>query len=178
MRAFISMDLDKEAKKEVLNLQKELEKSKLVKGKLTEQENLHLTLKFLGDVDEKKAEEVKKLLRQIKFRKFNSELETIGTFGDRDVRIIWVKLGGEDVLELQKQIDEQLKNLFKKEFRFMSHVTIMRIKEAPEQKQLNEYLKKLNFKKIKFSVNEFVLNKSTLTKKGPIYEVLEKYKLI
>ena len=64
-RAFISIEFPSEAIKEVARVQ-ELIKNIKFTGKITEQENLHLTLKFLGNVDDDKLNQVKERLSKIK----------------------------------------------------------------------------------------------------------------
>lgn len=179
MRAFIALDLSREAVEEIGKIQdkikKENEKENLFIGKLTEPENLHLTLKFFGEVDEKVIEEAGKRLREIKFKEFEAEISEIGVFSEKFIKIIWVKLDGKEVFDLQKEIDEKLKELFDKEQRFMSHVTIARVKNVREKKKLIEFLNKIPLKKVRFRVRSFVLRKSELFPEGPVYSDLEEY---
>jgi 2'-5' RNA ligase len=173
IRTFISIDLPKRVQKEVKKLQDELPG---FEGKRTEPENLHLTLKFLGEINEEKIIEVKKRLKEIKFKRFESEIDEIGYFSPEFIRIIWIHLSNCD--ELQELIDEKLKGLFKPEYRFMSHVTIARVKYLKNKNYFLGELKKIKIPSgLKFKVNNFELKKSTLTPDGPIYEILERYNL-
>jgi len=174
MRAFISLELDEEAKQEILRIQKEIKKSDLFEGKLTEKGNLHLTLKFLGEIEEETLERTKEKLKEIKFKSFDAELGEIGIFSDR---ILWVKLEGK-AIELQEEIDEKLKEIFKREARFMSHITIARIKKIMDKKNLFLFFKRFRAGKIKINIDRFLLKSSKLTPEGPIYEPIEEYKLI
>jgi len=177
-RAFIAIDFSEidEVLREIIRVQEEVSKVKF-KGKLTEPENLHLTLKFLGEIDEDKLEEVKKRLREIKFKEMELKLGSIGTFSIRgNPRIVWIKVEGEGIWELQKQIDDKLKDLFKPEERFMGHLTVARVKYVGEKKEFNERIKKIGVKEIKFKLGEFKLKKSELKPLGPVYTDIEKYK--
>lgn len=176
-RCFIALELSEEARSEIASIQKDLEKRNLFKGKLTEGENLHLTLKFLGDIDESGVEETRKRLKEIKFKGFKAYLGKAGIFSPDFIRIAWVEFLGKEVFELQKQIDERLSDLFDKEIRFMSHITIARVKQVEDKRKLLDYLESVKIKKIEFPVFEFVLKKSELTEKGPIYTDIERYKL-
>ena len=69
-RCFIAIDLPREAINSIKDIQKLLKKQSLFNGKFTETENLHLTLKFLGEIDEEKIGGIKKKLREIKFDEF------------------------------------------------------------------------------------------------------------
>jgi len=129
IRCFIAIDFTDEIIKEVARVQEELGKIKF-RGKLTELENLHLTLKFLGEIDENKVKEIRKKLGEIKFKEFEGKTGRIGTFSIRgNPRIVWVKVEGKEIWDLQKEIDRGMGELgFKIEERFMSHLTIARLK--------------------------------------------------
>lgn len=176
-RCFIAIDLPREAINEILRIQKIIREKTLFTGKLTEGENLHLTLKFLGEIDDEKIVLVKKRLSDIKFSEFFAETLEVGVFNKDFIKIVWIKLNGKGIWGLQKAIDEKLKDLFDVEARFMSHITIARVKNVKDKKSFIEYLSSIKPKKIKFKVNEFFLKKSELTSTGPKYEDIECYKL-
>jgi 2'-5' RNA ligase len=172
MRAFISINISEEIRKEIKKVQDFLPE---FFGKKTELENLHLTLKFLGETSIEKLEEVKKRLREIKIEKFATEIDEIGIFAPNFIRIVWLHM--KDCENLQKQIDNALKNLFEPEKRFMSHLTIARIKKLKDKEGFLQDLEKIKIEKIKFKVDKFYLMKSELTAEGPRYSVLEEYNL-
>jgi len=175
MRCFIALDLPPSLQDALVSLQNELRSRGLFFGKFTSLQNLHLTLKFLGEIKEEQAEEVKEKLRTISFPSFLATLPEAGLFSPKFIRIIWATLEQDKVLPLQKQIDEALS--FPKEKRFMSHITIARVKKVDEKEKLIEALKKLELPKDSFPITSFSLQASTLTKEGPRYEVLERYEL-
>ena len=172
MRTFISIDLPEEVKKEVKKIQDKLPE---FDGKKAELENLHLTLKFLGEIDDDKVEEVKERLNKIKFGKFPVAMDRIGVFSDNFVKIIWLHLNGCN--ELQKEIDKRLKGLFEPEKRFMSHLTIARVKSVKNKKEFLEKLKRIKIPTMKFIIDKFKLKKSILNPEAPIYEDIEVYDL-
>lgn len=172
MRAFISIELPEEIKKEIFRLQDLLPK---FEGKKTELENLHLTLKFLGEISEEQLEKIKKELKEVKAKSFKASLGELGVFSPRFVKIIWIKLLGCE--KLQEEIDIKLKNLFPKEKRFMSHITIARVKQVKERKSFIEEIKRLKTRWLEFPIEKFTLRKSTLTKTKPVYEDIEVYQL-
>ena len=172
MRVFIAIDLPRDVRKEIVRVQEKLPE---LKGKKTEEENLHLTLKFLGEIDEEKTELVKEKLREIKFKKFEAEIDEIGVFSEKFIRIIWLHLSGCD--KLQEEVDNKLKELFPKERRFMSHLTIARVKNVENKKEFLVKIRKIKIDKIKFAVNSFKLKKSILTREKPVYEDILEIKL-
>ena len=170
MRTFISIDILKEVRLEIIKIQSQLLD---FFGKKTEHENLHLTLKFLGEIGEEKIEKIKEKLREINFNKFETEIDSIGVFSEKFVRIIWLHMT--DCEELQKVIDEKLEDLFEEEKRFMSHLTIARVKKVRDKGDFLKKLKDIKIPKIKFVVDSFRLKKSVLEKQGPKYETIEEY---
>ena len=177
MRCFLAIDLNYECRDYLFKLQKEF--SKYLKSKWVEKKNLHLTLKFLGDLDENKLETVKRILSEIKVKKFKIYLNELGVFPNENViNIIWVGLKPErDIMNLQKRIDEVLLDLFSKDQKFLSHITLGRVKFIKNKEKLKGILKETKINKIEFEVNKFRLYKSELTKNGPRYYVLDEYKL-
>ncbi len=170
MRIFISIDIPQEIKKIVKEIQKNLPE---FNGKKIEEENFHLTLKFLGEITEKDLDETKQKLSEINFKKFKAKLGDLGVFSENFVRIVWIKI--ENCDGLQKEIDEKLSSVFPKEKRFMSHLTIARIKSLKNKGAFLEGLKKINYERKDFSVDKFFLNMSILTKERAFYKRLENF---
>ena len=178
IRCFISINIPEKLKEEIIKIQQELEEKNLFFGKFTEPENLHLTLKFLGEISEERVEEVKRELKGLKSGKFKAGFGRGGVFSERFIRIIWIEILGKQVFDLQSEIDRRMKEIgFKKEERFMSHLTIARVKKAEDrEKLLKEF--EMKYEKKDFTVDKFFLMKSTLGEKGPVYEILEEYELV
>ncbi len=172
-RAFIAIEFPDEVVKEIARVQELLSGVKFT-GKMTELENLHLTLKFLGGIDDSKVEEVKKRLAGIKFDKMSLKIGKIGTFSVHGKpRIVWIKIEGKGIYELQKQVDDALKGLFPAEERFMGHLTIARVKYVKDKKGFLSHIDGIHVKSIGFECSEFKLKKSELKLIGPVYSDLE-----
>lgn len=177
-RIFIALTFEDEVIKEVARVQEILGSWKF-HGKLTELENLHLTLKFLGEIDENKINEVKNILKNINSKKFECKLDHAGIFNVKgNPKIAWIKLNGKGIFDLQKKIDESLLKNFKKEERFTSHLTIARIKYVNDKIGFRKYVENMGVKNISFKISSFQLIKSDLKSTGPVYTVLEEYPLI
>ena len=139
---------------------------KWVRGrvKFVEKENLHLTLRFLGEVDPNR---IIKALEDVEFEPFTVKLEGVGFFpNEKFVRVVWIGVGkgSEEIERLHEEVEKRLG----KDERFVPHVTVARAKGRVE------VLKK-EFSSDEFEVGSFSLFKSTLTPKGPIYEVIASF---
>ena len=129
-------------------------------GKWVEGWNLHLTHKFIGEDEPEKYEALKLEVPSSKLK-----INGIGMFGNK---ILYLKADIDD--SINKQINEKF-NL-KNDKPFVPHITLCRIKDLKEG--YKDALKK--WENINFEVpNEVYLYKSTLTKKGPVYEKIYKY---
>lgn len=172
MRLFIAFDIPDKVKKQLVSIQKQI-KAEDAKIKWVKAENMHLTLKFLGEVAEDKVDEIKERLKKVSFEAFNVVVSDIGVFPSEDyIRVIWVGFKDEDNMTgLAKRIREQLKE-FKDDHPFKAHLTIGRVRMIKDKRGLVEGLKKIKVEPERFSVKEFKLYKSTLTREGPIYEEL------
>jgi len=175
-RAFICIPASDEAIKEIARIQEQLKNKLQFIGKITELENLHLTLKFLGEINQEALNKTKEALSKVKFVQLNLKLGHVGAFSYKgQPKIIWTKVLGKELFNLQKQIDESLQSLFPKEERFMSHLTIARIKYVKDIKYAKEYIKHLKPKPISWTENKFFLKESELKPLSPIYRILEEY---
>ena len=135
---------------------------KYIEGKWVEGWNLHITHKFIGEDDPKKYKAYKLKVPSSKLIK----IKGIGLFGNK---ILYLRTDIDDCIN--RQINEKF-NL-KNDKPFRAHVTLCRIKNIKD-KQFFEVLK--NFEHVYFEVPfEVYLYKSTLTKKGPVYEKIHKY---
>ncbi|MFP4111424.1 MAG: RNA 2',3'-cyclic phosphodiesterase [Candidatus Woesearchaeota archaeon] len=173
-RCFISLDLLPEMIEEVVKIQDNIRKKELFRGKFTEKENIHLTLKFLGEISQETIEKTRNRLKKIRFHSFDAEIKKAGVFSKKVTRIIWLTLGPEKVFELQNAVDDSLEGLFKKEKRFMSHITIARVKTIFDKQDLLDHLDKIE-KVIKGNIQSFSLYESELTQNGPIYRLIERF---
>lgn len=177
VRVFIAVDFPDNVIQEVARIQECLEKINFT-GKLTELENLHLTLKFLGEVNEDDIPGIIQTLEEIKVKPFEAKLEKIGLFSyKRNPKVVWIKVVGKEIHALQKMIDESLRGKFNAEERFMSHLTVARVKYVWDKKGFIDYLDHLNVKKVSFNVMGFKLIKSELKPLGPVYTIIKEFKL-
>ncbi|WP_297069757.1 RNA 2',3'-cyclic phosphodiesterase [Thermococcus sp.] len=182
MRAFIAIDLNDEVREGLVRAQERIG-NKAAKIKFVEPENLHVTLKFLGEIDDATAEEVKKALAEVakKHRKHRVRVKGIGTFPNPNyVRVIWAGIENDGGIKaIAADVERDMRRLgFKKEKDFVAHITLGRVKFVRDRLELAMALKGLANEDFgEFEVNAIELKKSTLTPKGPIYETVARFEL-
>ncbi len=134
MRLFIAIDLEPAIKSEIGSFIRQL---KPLGGNIrwVKTEGMHITLKFLGEVDESRVESIKRAMDRTVagFRRFRIELKGTGRFPERSERprVLWIGVeGGQEISRLQQVLeDELLKEGFQKETRaFIPHLTLGRVK--------------------------------------------------
>lgn len=155
-----------------------LERLKKFEGlKTVEPENLHVNLKFLGEVAEKKIEEIKGVLAQVAdFGPFEITLRGVGAFPNENyIRVVWIGVESEDLVRLTKLVDEELKIVgFMEEKNYVPHLTLARVqRKIPELMELFDKKKSFGCTEVK----EIELIESTLTRGGPIYNTIHKVAL-
>lgn len=154
------------------------------KIKWVEEQNIHITLKFLGKTAEKDIPPIIDTLKPIaeRHKSFFITARSIGTFGGKkNPRVIWVGLEETGVLEkISLEIDTALSELgFERETRkFSPHLTLGRIKLIKDTSGLFRMVEKLKGEALqKYKVEKFTLFESKLSPKGPSYYPLHEFEL-
>ena len=146
--------------------------------KPVERENIHLTLKFLGEIPPHKVDEVAELVKEISFEPFEFKVEEVGVFPNhRRPATIWAGIseGVSEVTRVFEELDIKLgKHGFERERRkFHPHLTIARVRSGKNRDQLVEELMRLETKEFgEITADRVVFKKSVLTPSGPIYTTL------
>jgi 2'-5' RNA ligase len=180
MRVFIAIDLPPFIKDRIGEVIAKLQECN-VDAKWVKPTNLHLTLKFLGEVDKEKIEEIKMVMENIsnKFYNFKISFKGFGFFpSGNNPRVFFIATTAEETLkQISIQCEEELEKIgFKKENRFKSHITLARLRKRRNIDCLKKRLKDISLKETCL-LKEITLFKSTLTKEGPIYEEIFKSNL-
>ncbi len=174
MRCFLSIDLPKEVQEELSRVQEKIQDVD-VKMTLVNPEIVHLTMKFLGELNQTQVDEVVSALKELKFKKFTAKLDRVGVFPNPNfIKVVWIGISPRDrTTEIHNSINSALHEIrFSKDKVFGSHATIARVKWLKDKTSYFEKLQKIEVKPIEFAVNKIHLKKSTLTPEGPIYEDL------
>jgi RNA 2',3'-cyclic 3'-phosphodiesterase len=178
VRSFVSIDLDDE---QILSRVDSINSSLGAMGadvKLVERENIHLTLKFLGNIPSAKIAEVKNALAQVKFRIFPLEIRGTGAFPNlKRMNVIWIGIGEgwSTVEEIFEQTEALLHSAgFSRETRpFTPHITIARVRSGRKRDEVANFLGHLGEEVLgTFNVNQVRLKQSILSSSGPKYSTL------
>lgn len=171
VRAFIAVDLPPRILEEATRIQPALNQSR-ARITLVKPENMHITLKFIGEIDFKTLDLVKEAISSITYRPFEIQLRGIEVNNPRHPRVIWTC--GYDqgaCADLHSKIENLITPFgIKREKRgFTPHVTLARVKRFDTS--LVPVIDRISETEFgSFTVEGFTLKKSTLTPKGPIYE--------
>ncbi len=168
MRLFVALLLPEDLRERLHGLQKGLSAARWVKP-----DNLHMTLRFIGEVDNGDAEDLDAALSKIDFDSFELSLDGMGHFGEgRKVRALWVgTAANEALMRLQAKIERAIQTAgFPPEGRkFKPHVTLARFKSSPGPR-LADYLEAHGaFRSRTIPVKGFDLMSSFRSQDGSIY---------
>src|SRR5205807_1485535 len=129
MRVFIAVDLPNELRKELGELERQL-KPLTDTARWVAPESIHITLKFIGEVPEKRAEDVDAALTGLTWKPFTITVRGVGFFpGNRSPRVFWAGMEAPTMQDLAVELDSRMERLgFDKEKRaFRPHITLARV---------------------------------------------------
>ena len=187
MRCFIAIDIDEKIRSALSDLQQQLQDGVNVKKgdvNWVNPQNIHLTLKFLGEIKDAKVVEVCNIVKAVAGRheSFELDIESVGHFGGKSARVLWVGSGrgAENLLELQEDIEKSLALAgWPQETReFAGHLTLCRIRKPAagvKLAQMSEDYK--DFKLGTMPADSVSVYQSQLKPTGPAYTLLGNYKL-
>lgn len=143
-------------------------------------ENYHITLRFIGDVDDALAREIAYLLDQVKRRGFELRLDGLSSFGGRKPRaVIAAATPVASLIELQAEHERLLQRvgLLPEGRKFTPHVTLARLRDASNQDVADYLAVRGYFPAQSFTVDRFVLFSSRASVGGGPYVVEDEYAL-
>lgn len=184
IRTFIAIEIPENIRSKIADLQSELKK---IGGRVSwvKPENIHITLKFLGQTQEDKINVIASQLKNAVelMQPFEVTVGDVGAFPNFNrPRVLWVGTNTEQqqLSILAKEVDKRMAILgFDREKRrFSGHLTLGRVKDNQDVQSLVEKLQLYKeFNAEAFVVNEILLIKSQLSPKGSIYTTLKKVML-
>jgi 2'-5' RNA ligase len=185
VRTFIAVDVGKSIRDRLVNLQETLARAG-TEVKWVEPENLHVTLLFLGEVDDRHLPAVCRVVADCADQQapFLLSVETAGCFPTpRRPRVLWAGVGEgrQPLCTLHDALEAPLLDLgyYRREDRqYTPHITLGRVKsDRPTEKLSAALAKQAGWQGGEITVREVLVMSSELTSEGPIYTVLSRAKL-
>ena len=182
IRSFIAFDINSETiLKNITNIQNLLTKTG-ANLKLVKPENIHITVRFLGNITPNMVEKIFEEMKKTHFSPFNVKIHGIGAFPHlRYPRVLWAGIteGADQLRNIFNQLEPRIRSLgFAPDTRgFSPHLTIARVKSGRNKAELIKCInenKNCRFGTVKAECLK--LKKSNLTPKGPIYSTLKEYR--
>ena len=144
-------------------------------------EQMHLTLRFIGEVDGAEARAIDDALAAIRAAKFTLELHGTGAFGGKKPHAIWAGVRrSEPLLHLQRKIETAMQRigLEAEPRKYTPHVTLARLGRGSDPGRVADYLAgHALYTSAPFEAGAFILYSSLLTSDGSIYRAERAYHL-
>jgi 2'-5' RNA ligase len=143
-------------------------------------EQLHLTLRFIGDVDGKAQAAIDDALAGIEAPRFTLELHATGAFGGKHPHALWAGVRGNDtLLHLQRKVETQVQRAGQPPDRqkYTPHVTLARLRNGNPGRVMDWLTDHALYTSQAIAVEGFILYSSVLTSDGSIYRAERAYRL-
>lgn len=176
IRLFIAIDIPENIRREIQGMGRSIPYARSVP-----EDQLHLTLKFIGEVENSRLLDICDALNGIDQRQFSLRLQGVGTFPPRGTpRVLWVGVAPAiNTFTLRNSIERTLSDIGipRGKKRYTPHITLARLRNSPVR-QLQQFLAgNAFFQSAEFTVESFILYSSRLTSKGAIHTVEAIYPL-
>ncbi len=179
-RLFVALNIPDEIRKKIINVRDEV--VRVPANFRWEPENkIHLTLKFIGDVEDNLVSQISDDLNFInRAKQIKCSLTKFGCFyRDNFPKILWLGMTADENLEkLVEEVNQKLTkfNIAADRRKFTPHLTLKRFKGKEDNKIIDKFTQ-FNFPKIEFETDTVTLFKSELIKSGSVYTKINNYKL-
>ncbi|MCM8820603.1 MAG: RNA 2',3'-cyclic phosphodiesterase [Candidatus Omnitrophica bacterium] len=181
MRLFIGIRIPDEIKRKIEETVVSDLRKKIREARIVPSENLHLTLKFIGETSEDNIPFIEKVISSAveNFLPIKAVVNSVGVFPDeKSARVFWIGMDSQGALKKLNNIIEtgfEKAGISKKEGRFKEHITIARFKSIPKLSSMGEILGR--YKDEVFGVMDIIeveLIKSDLKSSGAMYTTILK----
>jgi 2'-5' RNA ligase len=181
IRSFIAFDLENE---QVLSRLTQAQKLVLETGadlRPVAPQNIHVTIRFLGDISPGMVEKVYEAMKKVEFKPFIIQIRGLGVFPSPNFpRVVWAGMtdGVEQLRSIFSQLEPQIRTLgFQADaYGFSPHLTIARVRTGVNKQHLAEFVtKKGDFEFGTIQANCLRLKRSQLSPKGPTYSTIKEY---
>jgi 2'-5' RNA ligase len=181
IRSFLAFDIENDT---VLNRLATAQRQLIQTGadlKLVEPQNIHVTVRFLGNITPAMAEKIFEEMKKIQFVPFNVQIKGLGAFPNpRYSRVVWAGItdGADQLKSVFSQLEPRLRGLgLTPDHRgFSPHLTIARVRSGRNKAQLAKFItENENYEFGAINAKCLRLKKSDLTPRGPIYSTLKEF---
>ena len=175
MRLFVALALPEHVTQSLLAMQ-----SGVPGARWSTREQLHLTLRFIGEVDGRDANAIDEALASISAPRFTLELKGVGSFGGKNPRALWAGVApNEALIHLQRKIESAIQRLGfpAEERKYIPHVTLARLRAAPAGRVMDYLADHALYTSGPFAADQFILYSSKTTLHGSIYVAEREYML-
>jgi 2'-5' RNA ligase len=181
IRSFVAFDIDNES---ILKRMADVQTLLVKTGadlKLVEPKNIHITLRFLGNITTPMVEKIFEEMKMVRFFPFDAKIYGVGAFpSSRYPRVLWAGItdGADQLLSVFNQLEPRLRGLgFAPDSKgFSPHLTIARVKSERNKAELARFIgEKANYEFGIVKAACLRLKRSDLTPRGPIYSTLKEF---
>lgn len=177
IRLFVAVDLPERIQPYVENLGQTL-----VGARPVPPEQMHLTLKFIGEVESGLVADIRECLHTVRAQPFTMRLQGVGYFPPRGApKVVWAGVEPQEgVLRLRNSVEKSLRDtgLPRDKKKFFPHLTLCRLKNSPPKKVARFLETNALLVTPYFEVEHFTLYSSVLTPKGAIHTVVDTVSLL
>ena len=183
-RVFTAFDLSAEVIRSIVDFQGKLPKQLPPVLRCTKVEQLHITLKFVGELNERDLQSVQEEIQKTfsKMKKFSLEFSGSGFFpNEKNPRILWIGMQPSSELQAVVKKNEEIFQTYgytPEKRPFQAHITIGRFKEYVTRYELDQFLAEWHKQKQAFHTQQMIdhltFYRSTLTPQGPLYSIITK----
>ena len=176
VRSFIAVDLDdQKLLQSIVAAQQTLSRA----GgdlKLVEPQNIHITLRFLGEIGQELVQDIIEQMKEVRFSPFTARFKGVGVFPNAHrPRVVWIGIedGAKEMSEISNTLEKGLRTLrVQPDNRgFTPHLTIARVRSGRNISELSRTISEMQDMEFgSIGVNCVRLKKSTLSSSGPTYE--------
>jgi 2'-5' RNA ligase len=181
IRCFLAFDIESDTVLNRLSTAQNLLVQTGADMKLVEPQNIHITVRFLGNITQEMVEKIFENMKKGQFAPFNVQIKGLGAFPNPHYsRVVWagITTGADQLKGIFGQLEQCLRSLgFTPDHKgFSPHLTIARIRSGRNKQQLAEFItQNSNYEFGSFTAKCLRLKKSILTPKGPIYSTLKEF---
>ncbi|MEM2961378.1 MAG: RNA 2',3'-cyclic phosphodiesterase [Candidatus Bathyarchaeia archaeon] len=178
IRSFIAFDIDDEGTLKNLDRVQSMLLDTGADLKIVKPENIHITVRFLGEVSPSYIEKIYGEMSRVNFSPFDVEIKGLGVFPNiRHINVIWagIRRGANDLRNIYYQIEPNLQRIGLRpdDKSFSPHLTIARVRTGRKRDELARVIKDLeNYEFGIVRARCLKLKKSVLTPQGPVYSTL------